>query len=178
MEYLLKHPIFWIGVVVGMVLAIVIWTYKSCRKDNFRGSYIYNGKLKTEKMLEAMREGKSILLDEYFSSKNKKQPPVGYCAWKSFAFWLASKYADCQFTDNVKAEFWKLIEVCFGTGAAYIKMQALDELINRSTNYYLNGGRAYRSYEKRDLSRLYEMVDMIIDSFAPEVYEQCRRDKQ
>lgn len=173
MEYLLKHPVFWAGVIAALVGKLVIESFLRV----FRPSNSWNGAT-VESLVKKMKGGASIDLDKEFPPEGRKdKTTAGYRAWRTMAYWLAATYADYRYAGETVTDFWNLVRYCFGEGAAYSKMRALDEIINRSTKYYTKDGRPYDRIQDQDRTELYKMVGLITDSFAPEVYERERKDR-
>ena len=107
------------------------------------------------------------LEDVYKSSTNEE---LGYLAWKGCAFWLADVYASYTYRSVPIDDFFRMVESYWGTGAVYIKMQAFNEILNRSSNYFTKSGMPYRDLRKQDRSALYQMTQYIVDSFEKNVY--------
>lgn len=179
MELLLKHPIFWIGIISGLILGFIFHFFNCNRKENADLGKIYGCKVLTDKLLTQTRQGNPVDLEAVFRPTKENNGKVGYLTWQALAIWLASAYANYEYFGSNVNDFWKLVEICFGTDScAYIKMQALDEIINRSTYYYVERCYPHLNTDDKNRRRLFTMVQMIVDSYAPDVYERCRNDKK
>lgn len=176
---ILSEPIFWIGVVFGLFFSVIFSVLEQNRKFSMNLRMANDGRIRVDNMLNTVRSGHGIDLETYYPQpKNGKgQKPVGYLAWRDLSFWLASIYADHKYLDSPVDEFWNLSKMIFGDNCAYIKLEALNETINRSTAYLLpnsNNGRTKDDCRKK----LFEMVWMIIESYDADVYERSRVDNR
>ena len=164
MTEILKHPYFWFGIITAWILSILLTQYRNVKKDKA----IKEGIASTKKMLQAYQEGRLVSLTDVYLNTDTKD--LGYQAWKGCAFWLADVYASYMYRDTPIDDFFNMVESYWGTGAPYIKMQAFNEILNRSTNYFTKDGKQYRDIKQQDRSSLYQMTQYIVDSFEKNVY--------
>jgi len=171
-----KEPYFYIGIVVCYFAVLL----NRLRKEDRKKQETFSLCSAADKLINAVTNNERIALENFFpwTVGRKDDTTVGYAAWKALAYWLAAKYSNYEFSGQAVTDFWNTASACFGESAAFIKMQALDEIINRSTKYYADDGRPIQRKEDRDTTELFKMVDLIVDSFAPEVYEWGRADKE
>ena len=172
MDYykLLQSPDFYLGILVGLALAI--WWYFHERSN-------LCGRAKTatrwgQHLIDTLKKGKEINLDAIYPGR-KQIGLSGLLAWEALAFWRATKYAEYAVWED-EVEFWEVAEICFGDSVAFIKLQALDEILNSSTRYLVKpDGSLFDKHDNPDLTKLYKMVASIVDSYEPDVYERSRK---
>lgn len=173
MDYLLREPRFYVGIIVGMLLLFLKQHFEKKRKDKTAFDSAYT----VTKMLTAMRNNEPIDLEVFFpkAGKGRDNTTPGYRAWQGMAFWLAIKYANYEYSKEIN-DFYRLAKICFGDSTAFTKLKSLDQLLNYSTKYLLNkNGNPYRDREEKDNAALYEMVHLAVDSYDPQVYERSRK---
>lgn len=161
---MIKHPFFWFGMIAAWILSTLLTQYKNEKKNRAINAGIASTKI----MLKAYQEGRLLSLTDVYL--NTATNDLGYQAWKGCAFWLADVYASYTYRSAPIDDFFNMVESYWGTGAPYIKMQAFNEILNRSTNYFTKGGMPYRDLKQQDRSSLYQMTQYIVDSFEKSVY--------
>lgn len=163
-----QNVYFYLGAAVCGIVIYLLSFYQRERKRTKRAAIIKNTEI-IDELMELMHQGAYFNIETVFpSQKTKKKIETSrYRAWRSFAYWMAYKYAHFEYSSKTKAEILRLAALCFGEGSmSYSKLCALEEILNRSTKYYLGE----ESEHLRDLKpvehpeRLYDMVDMIVDS--------------
>lgn len=175
MDNLIKSPLFWAGVIVAMFARLIIRITLNVLKEDRK--YCESKIIQT--LIEKMKHGEKIDLDKEFQHSGRRvKEPAGYRAWRAMAYRLVFAYANYEYSGETISDFWNFVRYCFGESAAYIKMRALDEIINRSTKYLTDNGKPIRRKEDRKITELLQMADLIIDSFEPKVYEECRKDNK
>ena len=168
---LIKHPYFWIGVLAGWILFVVLSERRAEKEKYKQYPTIAAGIAATKKMLQSYQEGRLLPLAEVYpncsNSANK-----GRKAWEGCAFWLVDVYATYSYRSVPIDAFFLMVEAYWGKDSApLIKMQAFNEILNRSTKYYTNRGLPYHNIKDIDRTELYSMTQLIVDSFEDFVYE-------
>lgn len=175
----LSNPVFYLGVVAGAFLLLFIYF---AYPHIFEKTLYHVSRSHVDELIERMHRGEIIDINREFAPpKNDKEPkPARYYAWRCFAYWIADQCASYQYSPKKAADILRLGKICFGEkGVAYTKLVAVEAIINRSTKYYLNKhrnpyGNPYRipfhEKEDADFSKLYQMVDLIVESTYPDVY--------
>lgn len=139
MERLLKNPIFWIGVIFGLIFERIIQSFLKDRNDSAELNRIHQSISITENLLGMVKKGENIDFERAFKCENhkrKNRTPTGYLAWEGFSLWLAHAYTKGLYIGQNVDDFWAMVGTCFPEDSgAYIKMRAFDEIINRSTYY-------------------------------------------
>lgn len=171
LEFYLTHPVFWVGVVAGAFLLFFIYF---AYPHVFEKTLYHVSRSHVDELIERMHRGEKIDVSVEFAppKKDKEPKPARYYAWRCFAYWIADQCASYQYSPKKAADILLLGKVCFGEkGVAYTKLVAMEEILNRSTKYYLDKNRnLYRKKEDGDFSKLYQMVDIIVESTYPDIY--------
>lgn len=163
-----QHIYFYLGAAVSGILVFLWCFFRSKRLVAKRASMINDAKI-IDDLLDRLHKGEGINLEAVFpcdSTKGVYETPR-YRAWRCFAYWIAHKYARFEYSVETKTEVLRLAAICFGDESmSYSKLCATEELLNRSTKYYL-GEKAERLRDFVPIEypkKLYDLVDLIIDS--------------
>ena len=169
MEQIIKHPYFWIGIIVGWILFIIL-SIRNAEREK-RKYYPNDASIEaTKKMLQSYSSGRLLPLEEVYPNC-PGAAERGRKAWESCAYWLVDVYVTYTYLSAPIDVFFKMVESYWGENSApYIKMQAFNEILNRSTNYYTIGGMPYPQFKHLDRTPLYQMTRLIVDSYEDIVY--------
>lgn len=170
MGSIVKHPYFWMGILAGWLLFNIVSSFKA-DKEKYK-CYPKNESIEAaKKMLQAYCDGHLLPLEAVYPNCSSAAER-GRKAWESCAYWLVDVYATYTYLSAPIDEFFNMVESYWGKNSApYIKMQAFNEILNRSTNYFTIGGMPYPEYKKLDRTPLYQMTRLIVDSFEDSVYK-------
>lgn len=169
MESIIKHPYFIIGVLGGLFFSFIIRFFAKERQKEKHNRIIYNGISATKKMLQSYQEGTLLPLKQIYPSCCD-DVAQGRRAWEGCAFWLADVYASYSYSTDTIDLFFGMIAAYWGYGAPYIKLKAYNEILNRSTKYYTDRGLPYHNPNHLDRTLLYQMTQLIVDSYDDRVY--------
>lgn len=141
---------------------------------------MYTFSRKGSAIIDLVKENKELNLNLIFSKELKRgdSHSLGYLAWQSLAYWLALVYYKREYpilptADSPIADFWRAVDMIFD-GSACRKMEAFNEILNRSTAYLLHSNPYLRKKEDSPI-KLCKMTQMIIDSYKDGVYESSRK---
>ena len=162
----------WSGIIIGIVFTTIFFIEnKPAKKVIKRYSIQYAETLK-EKYRAAGEKGIEEFINEYIDEKGKsildRRPHSAYQLWCDIVIYITHKYADYNFNDNDSHEWHDIVEKTFEYKTPLNKFDAVNEILNRSTNYYLSNGHIkdaktshYGVYDYAD-DDLYKMIAYIL----------------
>ena len=161
------EPVFWLGMLAGFLACFIFLELEKKKQSN----NFYSFKSTGEEIIKMYQNTGSIDLYKLFP-KEKYSDQIGYKAFASLACWLANVYYECTYQEAPISDFWGAANTIF-CGVAVIKLEALNELLNRST-FYL---KYYAGRISKDANpqALHKMVFLIIDSYKSVVYHNDLR---
>ncbi|WP_051212507.1 tetratricopeptide repeat protein [Butyrivibrio fibrisolvens] len=167
---------FWVGLIIGIIAAAY---YISQRKLS-KKMYVANAIRSAEKLrlkyreqdVEGVEEYKKTYLEgkEYYTFDRRYPNP--YQLWCDIVLYVGYKYACYDFNEYDSQEWHDIVEKTFGNKSfALSKFDAVNELLNRSTKYYMSGSGWIKDQKTEHFGikdyaddNLYEMLAYILHS--------------
>ena len=173
---IISNSHFWIGLVAGAIITYYFLKMKKlCEKIS-----INNAKKLAEELQTAFRnegiKGIEKFKDSYMGRKETyifgKAKPSAFQLWAAIVIYVTHRYADYSYSTYDSAEWIEIVEKTFGNKSiALSKFKAVDEILNRSTKYYMSeyGYPKNQKINHGNVSdygeeALYEMIAHIINS--------------
>lgn len=165
---------------VGLGLGIIATAYFISQRKPYKKMSVASAIKSAEKLREKYREEdvdgiedyKKTYLDgkEYYTFDKRNPDP--YQLWCDIVLFVAYKYACYDFNEYDSQEWHDIVEKTFGNKSfALSKFDAVNELLNRSTKYYMSdsGWIKYQKTEHFGIkdyadNELYEMLAYILHS--------------
>ena len=175
MMEMISSSYFWIGLVAGIaVMAFFCHRKKMCKKIGF-----VTAKRLSEELLMAYRNEDLKGIEKYRESYlekdetvylfEKKESASPFQLWTAIVIYVTRRYAEYDFNSYDSDEWKDIVAKTFGNKSlAYTKYVAIDEILNRSTKYYMTsyGWIKNEKNTRGDYAddSLYEMIGYIIES--------------
>lgn len=179
---MLSSSYFWIGLVAGIAIMVYLaHRKKMCNKIGF-----VSAKRLSEELLTAYRNEDLKGIEQYRESYlekdesvflfEKKEGASPFQLWTAIVIYVTRRYADYDFNPYDSDEWKDIVAKTFGNKSlAYNKYVAIDEILNRSTKYYMTsyGWIKNEKNTRGDYAddSLYEMIGYIIKSSFEKDFE-------